>query len=251
MNLDGLFADPQVPTRIAFQALSMESRNAFKQEILPQLTDIDSVRDLAGTVGEVTLAISEAARAKDTLYTRLIRHKAIDQVDDSFFSDILVVLSQWAKQQAKADRAPAPAPAPAVAPAPPPAPVPVPVQQVVQPVMQPLMQPVMQPVMQPMVMPQVDPVQSLREDIANQLAPSQNVTPWDLAQSLQTVFQQHGVRQANAAVRSRSSVSVGFGTFGIADMELEHRPGRGWFTAIGFGPKTAAQEIMVRMAKAG
>jgi len=216
MNLDGLFPDPPGPTRIAFQALSVEARNAFKQEILPQLVNLGSAA-LVDAIGEVTTAVGEAARSKDTLYTRLVRHKAIDQADDSFFADVLVVLSQWVKEQSQDDPKAAPA----------------------------------EPFAQPVMQPQVDSVQALREDIVDQLGPAQNLTPWDLAHSLQTVFQQHGIRQASATVRSRNLVSVGFGTYGIEDLELEHHPGRGWFTAVGFGPKTAAREIMVRVAKAG
>jgi len=246
MLLDGLFADPEGPSKIAFTPISTEARRAFQREILPQIGKIKSVEDLSKIVIEITAAIREASTAKDTLYTRLVRHKAIDQVDDSFFANILTVLQQWSSDTLdKLREAPEQAAAPKtenrvpkVEPegAPPP---PAPAQQ-----------PVVQQAV-PVQTPQMDPVQALREDLAEQLGANQNMTPWDLVRSLQTVFQKHGVWRAYASARSKTAVTIGFGTFGVEDVVLRQRPGQGWGTALGLDSKTAAREIMVRMARAG
>lgn len=80
----------------ALVAVSPMARRAIKQEILPQIEEsvlsIESVDDL----GDSTKRSIEAAFSyKNEIYTRLISYKGIDQSDNQFLEDLLVVMDEW------------------------------------------------------------------------------------------------------------------------------------------------------------
>ena len=80
----------------ALVAVSPMARRAIKQEILPQIEEsvlsVDSVDDLGNSTKR---SIEAAFSYKNEIYTRLINYKGIDQSDDQFLEDLLVVMDEW------------------------------------------------------------------------------------------------------------------------------------------------------------
>lgn len=220
MNLDGLLEDSQANVRVGFRPISTDARRALKQEILPSKPAGYGVEDF---VQEMTAQLRTALKDKDDWYTRLIRYKAIDQVDESFFDDLIYVLAEWAQTQgaAKEDVADTPQP----------------------------------------VSEAKSDVQVLRDSLVHALRPETHFTPWTLTSSLNEIFTRHGV-QAKAQVvpapldklstsdpRSKKTrflvaVLVGEG-FTPTQVDLRHFPGSGWYDPLGIGsPEKSAKTLL-------
>lgn len=232
MNIVGLLESFESPPKVAFRPVSTEARRALQAEILPQIGDVTSVAQLRTQVADIVQALRVSFKEKDTFYTRLIRHKAIDQTDAAYYSDLSIVLKQWVDDTMdRLTKRTVPQENP-VSPAPP-----APAPQVVV---------VQQPI------PQENPVHKLKLDLQRELGADKNMTPWDLAQSLTNVFRNHGIKGANAHLRSKRAVGVGFDVFGVDDMELHYRNAQGWSDRIGLHTSDeTAKELLVRLASVG
>lgn len=90
-----------------FRAVSAEARKALQKEILPNYNPGSPVNSF---VEQTATALREALEKKDTLYTRLVRWKAIDQTDASYIDDLVWLLHQWAGRVENHNPEPAPAP---------------------------------------------------------------------------------------------------------------------------------------------
>ena len=73
-----------------------EARKALKAELVPS-KPVDMPADQFAR--EMTEQLRTALRDKDDWYTRLIRYKPIDLVDESFWDDLIYVLTEWAQKQ--------------------------------------------------------------------------------------------------------------------------------------------------------
>jgi hypothetical protein len=82
--------------KVALVAVSPMARKAIKQEILPQIEEsVLSVEGAEELCEETKRAIEAAFSFKNEIYTRLIQYKTIDQSDDQFCDDLLVVMDEW------------------------------------------------------------------------------------------------------------------------------------------------------------
>ena len=80
----------------ALTAVSPLARRAIKEEILPQIEEsvisIDSAEELCSSTKR---SIEAAFSYKNEIYTRLIQYKTIDQSDQQFLADLLIVMDEW------------------------------------------------------------------------------------------------------------------------------------------------------------
>lgn len=80
----------------ALTAVSPMARRAIQQEILPQIEESVISADSAEELCSSTKRSIEAAFSyKNEIYTRLIQYKTIDQSDQQFLSDLLIVMDEW------------------------------------------------------------------------------------------------------------------------------------------------------------
>lgn len=89
----------------ALTAVSPMARRAIQQEILPQIEESVISADSAEELCNSTKRSIEAAFSyKNEIYTRLIQYKTIDQSDQQFLSDLLIVMDEWLRStRAKID----------------------------------------------------------------------------------------------------------------------------------------------------
>jgi len=77
-------------------AVSPMARQAIKQEILPQIEEsvmsVESAEDLCSSTKR---SIEAAFSYKNEIYTRLISYKGIDQSDQQFLADLMIVMDEW------------------------------------------------------------------------------------------------------------------------------------------------------------
>lgn len=77
-------------------AVSPMARRAIQQEILPQIEEsvisVESAEDLCESTKR---SIEAAFSYKNEIYTRLVSYKGIDQSDQQFLDDLLVVMDEW------------------------------------------------------------------------------------------------------------------------------------------------------------
>lgn len=234
MYLDGLL-DTTEALRVGFRPISTEARRALKAEVLPTKPKEMSVKDF---VREMTVQLQSALTDKEAWYTRLIRYKAIDQVDQSYFDDLVLLLGQWADdQEDKAEPEPEAAPEPpkkkgggAIVGGPP------------------------------------RTVESLRDSLVQSLLPASNVTPWALTASLNETFREHGVKAkaqvvpaaieklstsipGTRKVKNLVAVVVGEG-FTPSQVDLRHFSGLGWYDPLGLGsPQESAKQILTHVVE--
>lgn len=245
MNLEGLL-DTGSDVRVAFRPISTDARRALARELVPSKPEGMLVPQF---VLEMTAQLRTALKDKDEWYTRLIRYKSIDQVDEAFFDDLIHVLGEWAQQQ-ESKTSPAP-----VAPQAPQAP------QVVPTAVIPAVVPVALPVVpEPQGASQdTGAVQVLRDVLVDALRPTQSVTPWALTAALNDIFQSHGVRaKAQVVPASLTKISTSMGPktrhmvavvvgegFTPMQVDLRHFPGLGWYDPLGLGsPAKSAKSIL-------
>ena len=82
--------------KMALLAVSPMARKAIKAEILPQIEEsVLSVEGAEELCEETKRAIEAAFSFKNEIYTRLIQYKTIDQSDEQFCDDLLVVMDEW------------------------------------------------------------------------------------------------------------------------------------------------------------
>ena len=201
-------------SREGFRPVSTEARAGLKQEILPSAPK----ENLAAWVAETTSAMTKALVNKDMLYTRLIRHKAIDQSEQTYWDDLVYLLTEWGQKQAEKE-AEEEAKAREAEPK-----------------------------------PEVSPSQALavqenfEESLQDMLGPGRHVSPWRLTAALNESFREFGFSWAKAQVapvsgwrlsssstsRKQSLVSVVTGS-GIAARQVDLRffDGQGWLDLKG------------------
>lgn len=106
MRLDPLIeGDDSVQRHVASErekqallAVSPMARRAIQREILPQIEESVISEDSVDDLGDSTKRSIEAAFSfKNELYTRLIQYKGIDQSDDQFLEDLLLVMDEWVR----------------------------------------------------------------------------------------------------------------------------------------------------------
>lgn len=77
-------------------AVSPMARLAIEKEILPQIEESviseESAEDMCASTKR---SIEAAFSYKNEIYTRLISYKGIDQSDQQFLSDLLIVMDEW------------------------------------------------------------------------------------------------------------------------------------------------------------
>lgn len=82
----------------ALTAVSPLARRAIKSEILPQIEEsvisIESAEELCTSTKR---SIEAAFSYKNEIYTRLIQYKTIDQSDQQFLGDLLIVMDEWVR----------------------------------------------------------------------------------------------------------------------------------------------------------
>jgi len=82
--------------RTALLAVSPMARKAIKAEILPQIEEsVLSVGGAEDLCEETKRAIEAAFSFKNEIYTRLVQYKTIDQSDEQFCDDLLIVMDEW------------------------------------------------------------------------------------------------------------------------------------------------------------
>lgn len=80
----------------ALVVVSPMARTAIKREILPQLDDaVTSAKVAAELASSAKAQIEHGFKHKDEVYTRLISYKSIDQSDNQFLRDLLIVMDEW------------------------------------------------------------------------------------------------------------------------------------------------------------
>ena len=90
-------------SKTALIALSPYARKAVQQEILPQLEESVLSESMVDELCEETkLAIQAAFSYKNPVYNRLIGYKTIDQSDEQFRDDLLVVMDEWSRATKRA-----------------------------------------------------------------------------------------------------------------------------------------------------
>jgi hypothetical protein len=220
MNLRDLI-DENAPWRYEsvkvaeFRSVSEESRTAFNKVILPQAGEILTIDQLQQFVTDVVEAIETAVKEKDTLYTRLTDCKGIDQTDQAFFEDILLVVGQWARKVKEK-------------------------LTIVKP-----------EVDEPLEKLQSSGILELKEALIQSVKPENNLTPWDLTAALNTVFKEHGLRFVRAIPRNKNEVAISFDSGLVDDLYVSYRPGRGWFDLSGLAsPERVVQEVIMRIVDA-
>lgn len=97
MNLESFLGEDS-SQKTTLTAIAPAARSAIKQEIIPQIEEgvfsVELADDLAANTKR---AIESAFSYKNELYSRLISHKGIDQSDQQFLQDLLLVLDEWAR----------------------------------------------------------------------------------------------------------------------------------------------------------
>jgi len=80
----------------ALEAVSPMAREAIRKEILPQIEEsvvsVDSAVDMCASTKR---SIEAAFSYKNEIYTRLIQYKGIDQSDQQFLANLLIVMDEW------------------------------------------------------------------------------------------------------------------------------------------------------------
>jgi len=80
----------------ALVAVSPMARKAIQLEILPQIEEsILSVEGAEEMCADTKRAIEAAFSHKNQLYTRLVSHKGIEQGDNQYLTDLLLVMDEW------------------------------------------------------------------------------------------------------------------------------------------------------------
>lgn len=233
MDLGSLLDGPE-SIRVGFRPISVEARRALKAELIPS-KPADMPPDQFAR--EMSEQLRTALKEKDDWYTRLIRYKPIDLVDEAFWDDMLYVLSEWAQKQTLGPAQTTPKDP----------------QQQQQQVLQ-------------IVMPQNNPEasQALQDGLSKALQPDQNLTPWALTASLNGIFQNHGVcakaqvvpapldkiSTSQGKCRHLVAIVVGEG-FTPSQIDLRHYPGTGWYDPLGLGsPEQSAKSILNEIEQA-
>jgi len=77
-------------------AVSPMARRAIEKEILPQIEEsvisAESAEDLCASTKR---SIEAAFSYKNEIYTRLVSYKGIDQSDQQFLADLVIVMDEW------------------------------------------------------------------------------------------------------------------------------------------------------------
>jgi hypothetical protein len=80
----------------ALTAVSPMARRAIQQEIIPQIEEsVISVETAEGLCESTKRSIEAAFSYKNEIYTRLISYKSIDQSDQQYLEDCLIVMDEW------------------------------------------------------------------------------------------------------------------------------------------------------------
>jgi hypothetical protein len=80
----------------ALTAVSPMARRAIGLEIIPQIEESVTSVEVAEELCESTKRSIEAAFSyKNEIYTRLISYKSIDQSDQQYLEDCLIVMDEW------------------------------------------------------------------------------------------------------------------------------------------------------------
>jgi hypothetical protein len=80
----------------ALTIVSPYARAAIHKEILPQVEGgANSKSDIQELHEHMVKGIETAFRTKSPIYTGLIKYKSIDQSDDQFQTDLILVLDEW------------------------------------------------------------------------------------------------------------------------------------------------------------
>lgn len=80
----------------ALITVSPMARRAIKLEVLPQIEEsvfsVDSAEEMCA---DTKRAIEAAFSYKNPLYTRLVSYKGIEQSDNQYLADLMVVMDEW------------------------------------------------------------------------------------------------------------------------------------------------------------
>lgn len=236
MNLDSLLDDNTADVRVGFRPISVDARRALRQEVVPSkpagMADDQFVL-------EMTEQLRAAVKDKDEWYTRLIRYKSIDQVDEAFFDDLIYVLGEWAQKQG-VDALETPSQTPSQTPSA------IEIEEAMLP---------------------DSPIKGLRNDLVDVMGPA-HLTPWAFTGALNEVFTRHNLGSVKAQVVPASlekmstsiagskkcrffvAVTIGQG-FNVSQIDLRHFPSTGWFDPTGVGsPKLAAHNLVTNIVDA-